>query len=102
MKLLDQFTDFGSQNFFEPEHADQILACVQGFQEVAGRTKVVTLAEIERESWTLNISRYVLPPIGTDIPPLSVAVAAFRDELARCREAEENLRRMMIEGGWVR
>ncbi len=62
------------------------------------RARVVDLDEIEKEGWTLNISRYVLPPIGADIPPLPEAVAAFKDALAKCREAEDNLRRVMREG----
>ena len=56
---------------------------------------------IEKEGWTLNISRYVLPPIGADIPPLPEAVAAFKEALARCREAEDRLRTVMVEGGWL-
>jgi len=36
------------------------------------------LQEIEKEGWTLNISRYVVPPVGEDIPPLHEAVAAFK------------------------
>ncbi len=43
-----------------------------------------TLDEIKAEDWTLNISRYVLPPIGEDIPPLPEAVAAFKQALAEC------------------
>ncbi len=35
----------------------------------------------------VNISRYVLPPIGRDIPPLAQAVADFKAALERCREA---------------
>jgi type I restriction enzyme M protein len=35
--------------------------------------KVITLDEIKDEGWTLNISRYVLPPIGEDIAPLPEA-----------------------------
>lgn len=90
-----------AQNFLEPEHAHEILGWVQGFAEVEDRTRVVSLAEIEKEGWTLNISRYVLPPIGADIPPLPEAVAAFKDALAKAREAEDALRRVMVEGGWV-
>jgi type I restriction enzyme M protein len=90
-----------AQNFLEPNHAAEILGWVQGFTEVADRTRIVSLAEIEKEGWTLNISRYVLPPVGADIPPLPEAVAAFKEALARCREAEDNLRRVMIEGGWL-
>jgi type I restriction enzyme M protein len=90
-----------AQNFLEPEHSAEILRCVQDFVEVEDRTRVVPLAEIEKEGWTLNISRYVLPPLGADIPPLPEAVAAFKEALARCREAEDNLRLVMHEGGWL-
>ena len=65
------------------------------------RAKVVSLQEIEAEDWTLNISRYVLPPLGEDIPPLAEAVRDFKDALARCREAEDRLRRLLREGEWL-
>lgn len=90
-----------AQNFMDPEHGAQILSWVEGFADVEDRARVVDLSEIEKEGWTLNISRYVLPPIGADIPPLPEAVAAFKEALARCREAEDNLRRVMHEGGWL-
>ena len=90
-----------AQNFLEAEHAAEMHAWVQAFADVEDRARVVGLDEIEKEGWTLNISRYVLPPIGADIPPLPEAVAAFTDALAKCREAEDNLRRVMQEGGWL-
>ena len=90
-----------AQNFMEPEHGSQIHGWVQAFDDVDDRARVVGLDEIEKEGWTLNISRYVLPPIGADIPPLPDAVAAFKDALAKCREAEDHLRKVMIEGGWI-
>jgi type I restriction enzyme M protein len=90
-----------AQNFLEDGHAREVLGWYQRFEEVQDRTRVVSLADIEKEGWTLNISRYVLPPIGADIPPLPEAVAAFKEALARCREAEERLRTVMVEGGWL-
>jgi type I restriction enzyme M protein len=90
-----------AQNFLEPEHATEIHSWVKSFADVEDRARVVGLEEIEQEGWTLNISRYVLPPIGADIPPLPEAVAAFKEALVKCREAENNLRRVMIEEGWV-
>ena len=91
-----------AQNFLEPEHASQIHGWVSAFDDVEDRARVVGLDEIEQEGWTLNISRYVLPPIGADIPPLPEAVAAFKEALAQCREAEDLLRRVMLEGGWLK
>ena len=90
-----------AQNFLEPEHATEIHGWVEVFADVEDRVRVVGLEEIEQEGWTLNISRYVLPPIGADIPPLPEAVAAFKEALAMCREAEDELRRVMVEGGWL-
>jgi type I restriction enzyme M protein len=81
-----------AQNFLEPEHAAEILQWVQTFGDVADRTRVVRLDEIKAEDWTLNISRYVLPPIGADIPPLNVAIADFKTAWERARDAEERLR----------
>ncbi len=90
-----------AQNYLEPEHAAQIVGWFAAFADVPDRARVVSLSEIEQEEWTLNISRYVLPPIGEDIPPLTEAIADFRAALQRVREAEEELRRVMTEGGWL-
>ena len=90
-----------AQNFLEPAHGQEILSWYEQFQDVEDLVRVVSLAEIEQEGWTLNISRYVLPPIGADIPPLDEAIAAFKESLDRCREAEERLREVMLEGGWL-
>lgn len=55
----------------------------------------------KRGLYAQHLARYVLPPIGADIPPLPDAVAAFKESLQKCREAEDNLRRVMQEGGWL-
>lgn len=90
-----------AQNFLDPEHAAAILGWYKDFTDVADRARVVTLEDIAAEEWTLNISRYVLPPIGEDIPPLPEAIAEFKAALERVRTAEEELRRVMLEGGWL-
>ena len=90
-----------AQNFLDPAHGQTILGWVQDFVDVEDRARAVSIDEIKQEEWTLNISRYVLPPIGEDIPPLDAAIADFKDALADVRAAEENLRRVMEEGGWL-
>jgi type I restriction enzyme M protein len=91
-----------AQNYLEPEHASQILDWYRNFADVTDAVRVVSLNDIKAEDWTLNISRYVLPPLQDDIPPLPEAIAAFKDALNRCREAEERLAQVMTEGGWLR
>ena len=90
-----------AQNFLDPEHADEIVSWVRAFEDVEDRARVVTLDEIKEEGWTLNIPRYVLPPIGEDIPPLPEAVKAFKTALAEARAAEDQLRTVLIEEGWL-
>jgi len=85
-----------AQNYLEAEHAATILGWVQAFEDVQDRARVVSVEEIREEDWTLNISRYVLPPIGEDIPPLPEAIADFKAALARVRAAEDNLRAVMM------
>jgi type I restriction enzyme M protein len=91
-----------AQNYLNPEHAKQIVAWVRAFKSVEDRAKVVGVAEIEAEDWTLNISRYVLPPVAEDVPRLPEAVAAFKTALAEARAAEDRLREVLTTGGWLK
>ena len=90
-----------AQNFLDPKHGEQIVKWFQAFEDVEDRARVVTLSEIEEEGWTLNISRYVLPPIE-DILPLPEAIAVFKDALSEARSSEEHLRTVLTEGGWLK
>jgi type I restriction enzyme M protein len=91
-----------AQNYLEPEHAAEILNWYRDYNDVQDVARVVSLDEVKAEDWTLNISRYVLPPLQEDIPPLPEAIAAFKDALVRCRESEERLAQVMTEGGWLK
>jgi type I restriction enzyme M protein len=90
-----------AQNYLEPEHALEIQGWFEKFEDVQDAVRIVSLDDIKAEDWTLNISRYVLPPLQEDIPPLPEAIAAFKDALTRCREAEDRLAKVMTEGGWL-
>jgi type I restriction enzyme M protein len=90
-----------AQNFLEPEHARQIIDWVRAFEDVKDRAKVVTSEEIKGQDWTLNISRYVLPPSGEEILPLPETVAAFKLALSGCRAAEDRLREVLTAGRWL-
>lgn len=90
-----------AQNYLDPKHASTIFGWYQAFTDVEDYAKVVSLKDIQKEGGTLNISRYVLPPIGKDIPPLPEAIADFKTALQRCRDAEIQLRQVMTEGEWL-
>ncbi len=73
----------------------------RAFQERNPGAKVISLDEIKAEDWTLNISRYVLSSVGDEIPPLPEAIAAFKQALSECRVAEDHVREVLTEGGWM-
>ena len=87
------------RTFSSPSTPPRSSAGIAGFADVQDAARVVSLDEIKAEDWTLNISRYVLPPLQDDIPPLPDAVAAFKAALTRCREAEDRLAQVLTEGG---
>jgi len=90
-----------AQNYLEPEHAVAIESWFEKFEDVQDAVRVVSLDDIKAEDWTLNISRYVLPPLQDDIPPLPDAIAAFKEALSRCRAAEESLSEVISNGSWL-
>jgi type I restriction enzyme M protein len=90
-----------AQNYLEPEQALEIQQWFEKFEDVPDSVRIVSLDDVKSEDWTLNISRYVLPPLQEDIPPLPEAIAAFKDALTRCGEAETRLATVMEEGGWL-
>ncbi len=90
-----------AQNFLDPEHAQQIVDWVRAFADIEDRAKVIGLDQIKVEDWSLNISRYVLPPIGQEVPPRAEAVAAFKQALFECRVAEDRLREVLTADGWL-
>ncbi|MBJ6750984.1 type I restriction-modification system subunit M [Geomonas anaerohicana] len=91
-----------AQNYLEPENGAEILNWFQEFKDVQDRVRIVKTDEIKTEDWTLNISRYVLPPLNEDIPPLPQAIEDFKSALERCREADARLDKLMTAGGWVK
>ena len=102
--IVDASSEFRkgqAQNFLDPEHTDRIVSWYRAFEDIEDRAKVVTLDEIEAEGWTLSTSRYVLPPIGEDIPPLAEAVIALKNTLGDARAAEDHLRKVLTKGGWL-
>lgn len=88
-----------AQNFLDPENAATIVKCFRNFEDAAHQASVVSLKEIKREKWTLNISRFISPSTTHETLPLREAVVAFERALAECRAAESQLERV-TSGGW--
>jgi len=91
-----------AQNYLEPEHVLEIQSWFEKYEDVQDNVRIVSIDEIKDEDWTLNIARYVMPPLQKDIASLPVAIANFKDALIHCRDAEDQLAKVMARGEWLK
>ena len=88
-----------NQNTLEPEHAGQILAWYQAYEDVEGAARVVTLEEIAENDWNLNIPRYVEPVIEEETLTVTEAMGNLRRALEEACAAEDRLKTLLQHAG---
>jgi len=86
-----------NQNTLEPEHSAQIFAWYQAYQDVPGAARVVSLDEIARNDWNLNIPRYVEPVAQAETVTVAEALTNLKMGLAEAYAAEDGLKRLLDE-----
>lgn len=84
-----------NQNTLEPEHSEQIYAWYHAYQDVPGAARVVTLDEIARNDWNLNITRYVEPLVQEETLTVNEALTNLKTALTAAYAAEDRLRDLL-------
>jgi type I restriction enzyme M protein len=92
-----QFKRGRNQNTLEPEHVEQIYRWHRDYRDVPGVARVVSLEEIARHDWNLNIPRYIEPVTQTETPTVAEALGTLKDALAGAYAAEDRLARLLEE-----
>jgi len=95
----DLFRKGRNQNTLEPDHVTQLLDAYRTFEDVAGRSRVVSLDEIAEQGGNLNLAGYITRPDDTDIPTVAEATAALKDALEAAWAAEDRLNALLAERG---
>lgn len=88
-----------NQNTLEPEHAAQIYAWYRAYQDVPGAARVVTLDELARNDWNLNIPRYVEPLVQEETVTVGEALTNLKTALDAAYAAEDRLRDLLRQSG---
>jgi len=88
-----------NQNTLEPEHIERMLSWYQGFADVEGHARVVTLDEIAANDWNLNIPRYVEPIIEEETISVEQALMNLRHSLEVAYKAEDRLSQLLRDAG---
>jgi type I restriction enzyme M protein len=87
-----EFKTGRAQNELLPEHVDNIHRWYEGYQDVEGICRVVTLDEIRENDFNLNIPRYVEPVIEEESMTIDQAIANLKESLQAAYAAEDRLK----------
>jgi len=90
-----------NQNTLESEYAGQVLKIYRDYKNVEGAAKAATLDEIAGNDWNLNIPRYVEPVIEKESITVGQAMTNLEDALREAYKAEDRLRGLLNEGGFI-
>ncbi len=94
-----EFKTGRAQNELLPEHVDNIHRWYEGYKDVEGICRVVTLDEIRENDCNLNIPRYVDPIIEEETITIDQAVANLKDSLQAAYAAEDRLKGLLKQNG---
>jgi type I restriction enzyme M protein len=89
--LIEASREFGSgtnQNYLRREDVDKIVSTYTGFVDVEKYSRVVSLDEIERNDFNLNMSRYIATADLAERHDVAGALLKLR-ELERARAGAE-------------
>jgi len=94
-----EFKTGRAQNELLPEHVDNIHRRYEGYVDVEGVCRVVTLDEIRENDFNLNIPRYVEPVIEEESMTIDQAVANLKESLQAAYAAEDRLKELLTREG---
>jgi type I restriction enzyme M protein len=95
-----EFREGSAQNYLRDEDVKKIAATVHVFKDVDRYARVVDLAEIEKNEWNLNISRYVETAEAAEKVDVGAALAKLRELEQKRGEAEARMNAYFKELGY--
>jgi type I restriction enzyme M protein len=99
IEASSEFKRGRNQNTLEPEHVEQILTWYRGYDDVEGKARVVSMEEIARNDYNLNISLYVEPPVEEQTITVEEALANLKEALHDAYAAEDQLKDLLKAAG---
>ena len=94
-----EFKTGRAQNELLPEHVDNIHRWYEGYQDVEGICRGVTLEEFRENDFNLNIPRYVEPVIEEESMTIHQAIANLNESLQAAYAAEDRLKGLLLREG---
>ncbi len=100
MEASREFREGSNQNYLRDEDVKKIAATVHAFKDVERYARVVPVAEIEKNDYNLNISRYVDTAEEQEKVDVAAAVAKLREAEQARDEAKAVMHGFLRELGY--
>ena len=94
------YTPKRAQNEISPENVETLLEYYKNYEDVIERCKVVSLHDIEEKGFDLDVNRYIEKRKVQMISP-EEARKSYYEALSASREVEQEMNRLLIEGGYI-
>ena len=95
-----EFREASAQNYLRADDVKKIAATFHAFKDVEKYARVVGVAEIEKNDWNLNISRYVETADAAVKVDVAAAIAKLRELEGKRAEAEARMNGYLKELGY--
>lgn len=95
------YTPMRAHNILSEENVDTLYMLYADYTDVVERCKVVSIAEVEKGDFDLNVKRYIEKKPQETTPP-EIVRRNYLDAWEKVRAAEDKMQRLLIKGGYVR
>lgn len=89
------YTPMRAQNVLLDENVDTLYNLYTDYEDVVERCKVVTLADVEKGGYDLNVKRYIEKKPQEVVPP-EVVRRNYFEALEKVRAAEDKMQRLLL------
>lgn len=96
----DIYTPQRAQNILTEKDVATMFKFYSDYEDVVERCRVVTLEDVKQGGYELSVKKYIKQKPKEVIPHEQV-LQSYKDALMRVQKAEERMRKLLIEGGYV-
>lgn len=94
------YTPARAQNFMSEDDIQKVFNLYSNYKDVLEYVRIVDLESIREKDYTLSVNTYIQKKEQEVVDPAVVRQRYF-DALKEVKEAEEHMKKLLIEGGYI-
>lgn len=96
----DIYTPQRAQNIISSENVDALYKLYMNYEDVIEKCKIVTIDDIERGDFELTVKKYIEQK-KQEVVAHKIIVKKYYEALAAMQEAEQKMKKLLVEGGFI-